>query len=461
MKTQKENRRYYIMKKQFNKIKFTKAERSLKICAAVVTFFFCAIMLYPLLFTASNAAKDNVKIYDVPPSILPDSPQSLSLVMDYSKLDQTGEELLDTIKKDNVLSMFSTMRKLSKDSIFEIKFYGVKDNKIIFKSRVHQMKLQLEMDYGIYMGTVVKANVLLNEDRYLRANDSIGYEYNENGLGETPDLSGMNGSYTQQLSSHLTEEFNVEGTLLSSGTKTNNFLLLESFKYYLQMPSYAYPQNELVAKYSFAIFVMNSVIVIGWAIVTQIILCSIAAFVISRLLTPRTGKLVLLFFLGGMMIPFASIMIPQLIMYKNLGFYNNYWALLIPFLCPYGFYIYLYKGFFDKIPGSYFEAGRLDGASNLYLYYNICMPLSKPIIFMIGLQTFISNWNDFFWAWMVTENQKLWTLNVALFNLSKNANTKQNFIMGLSIVTILPVLLLTIFFSKQLKESILAAGVKG
>lgn len=73
-------------------------------------------------------------------------------------------------------------------------------------------------------------------------------------------------------------------------------------------------------------------------------------------------------------------MLPQLIMYREMGAYNNYAALLLPFLYPYGFYVYLYKGFFDQIPGSYFEAAELDGAGSFYLYTRICMPLSKPII---------------------------------------------------------------------------------
>ena len=89
------------------------------------------------------------------------------------------------------------------------------------------------------------------------------------------------------------------------------------------------------------------------------------------------------------------------------------------------------------------------------------MPLSKPIISLIALQTFIGNWNDFFWAWMVTEDQNLWTLNGALYNISNNVSTKQNALMGLAVVTITPVILLSILFSKQLKQSIVASGVKG
>ena len=322
------------------------------------------------------------------------------------------------------------------------------------------MKLQMERDYGVYKSTAIKKEVLLHGDRYLRANESIGYEFDASGGLKLPE-QWLSDHFLEPVSSLLSEKYSTSGTLVSVGDQVKNLLNLESFKYYLEMPGYIYPNNERIAHMGFMTFVINSVIVIGFAMAAQVILCSICAFVISRQLSERAAKLVLLFFLGGMMIPFASIMLPQLIMYREMGAYNNYAALLLPFLYPYGFYVYLYKGFFDQIPGSYFEAASLDGAGSLYLYSKICMPLSKPIISLIALQTFIGNWNDFFWAWLVTEDQSLWTLNVALYNISNNAGTKQNALMGLSVVTVLPVIILSILFSKQLKQSIVASGVKG
>lgn len=322
------------------------------------------------------------------------------------------------------------------------------------------MKLQMECDYGIYKRTAIKKEILLHDDRYVRACESIGYEFDEKGIDKVPE-EGLANDFQDQITPVIQEKYTTAGTLVSIGNRTKNLLSLESFKYYLDMPAYIYPQSERVVKYGFLTFVMNSVIVIGFAMIAQVILCSVCAFVISRQLSQRAGKFVLMFFLGGMMIPFASIMLPQLIMYREMGAYNNYAALLLPFLYPYGFYVYLYKGFFDRIPGSYFEAAALDGAGSWYLYSRICMPLSKPIISLIALQTFIGNWNDFFWAWLVTEDQKLWTLNVALYNISNNVATKQNALMGLAVVTITPVILLSILFSKQLKQSIVASGVKG
>ena len=449
------------MKKNKNKIRYGKAERCLKIVAVTVSLLFAVLMLYPMIFAVSSSMKDNSKIYEVPPRLLPAKANSVSLVLDYSGQEFESEESMkDIMMQDNVLAMFGTNFKFADRSIMEIHVYGIRDGKTLFHSRAHQMKLQMECDYGIYKRTAIKREVLLHGDRYARACESIGYEFAPDGIDVSVE-EGLGTQFEKDISSMIEEKYTTTGKLISVGDKTKNILNLESFKYYLDMPAYIYPQSERVVKYGFLTFVMNSVIVIGFAMIAQVILCSVCAFVISRQLSPRAGKFVLMFFLGGMMVPFASIMLPQLIMYRDMGAYNNYAALLLPFLYPYGFYVYLYKGFFDQIPGSYFEAASLDGAGSWYLYTRICMPLSKPIISLIALQTFIGNWNDFFWAWLVTEDQNLWTLNVALYNISNNAGTKQNALMGLAVVTITPVILLSVLFSKQLKQSIVASGVKG
>lgn len=448
-------------KNRKNRIRCGKSERFLKIVAVTVSLLFAALMLYPLVFAVSSAMKDNSQIYKVPPKLLPGKANSVSFVLDYTGQEfQDAEEMKDQMLKDNVLVMFGTNFKFADQSIMEIHVYGTREGKTLFHSRAHQMKLQMECDYGIYKRTAIKKEILLHDDRYVRACESIGYEFDEKGIDKVPE-EGLADDFQDQIAPVIQEKYTTAGTLVGIGNRTKNLLSLESFKYYLDMPAYIYPQSERVVKYGFLTFVMNSVIVIGFAMIAQVILCSVCAFVISRQLSQRAGKFVLMFFLGGMMIPFASIMLPQLIMYREMGAYNNYAALLLPFLYPYGFYVYLYKGFFDQIPGSYFEAAALDGAGSWYLYSRICMPLSKPIISLIALQTFIGNWNDFFWAWLVTEDQNLWTLNVALYNISNNAGTKQNALMGLAVVTITPVILLSILFSRQLKQSIAASGVKG
>ncbi len=450
-----------MKRKENKKIRLSKGDLSLKIVAIIVTTISMLMILFPFALTISNAMKDNVKIYDVPPKLLPDSANSLSLTVDYTGFTGTDSELEAALQDDMVSAMFGIYTKLDRESIFEIKFYGVQDGKTIFYSRAHQIELQMEKEYGVYEGTVLKEKTLLYKDRAEKVSKILGYDFNVNGLSGHSAPEVVQAETLDMLDEVFAEKFPLKGELTACKTSRNNFLLLESFKHYMRLPQYMYDSNETIAKYGFMAFVGNTVLVIGFAIIAQVLLCSICGFVISRLLSPKSARFVLMFFLGAMMIPFVSIMLPQLIMYREMGAYNNYAALLLPFLYPYGFYVYLFKGFFDRIPGSYFEAARLDGASSFFLYTRICMPLSKPIISLIALQTFLGNWNDFFWAWMATERQDLWTLNVALYNISNNVSTKQNALMGISLVTILPVVLVSLIFSKQLKQSVMASGVKG
>jgi ABC-type glycerol-3-phosphate transport system permease component len=89
------------------------------------------------------------------------------------------------------------------------------------------------------------------------------------------------------------------------------------------------------------------------------------------------------------------------------------------------------------------------------------LPLAKPIIAVIAISTFLGSWNDFMWPWMIAQKQDLWTLNVALYNLSSSNVVKPNLIMGVSAVTILPVILITTIFSEQIKQSIASSGIRG
>lgn len=427
--------------------------------AYVVTILFSLLILYPFLYICANAMKDSAKIYDTPPKLTPDTPRSLSIVVHYDDMEQ--QKLLQTIQQDHIISMLSTIYEMPKESLFEIKFYGVQNGKTIYYARSHRARIDLEKDQGVFQGVAITQQTLANPERIQRTVDSMGYEFDPNGLDRTYDaqLLGQN-DLQPKLAGFLKDTYGLQGKLEGTVLTVNHWLLLESFAYYFRLPSFLYSSNQAVAHWSFFVFLFNTVIVIVWAVVTQVVLCALTAFPLSRLLPKRTANVMLLFFLGTTMIPFVAVMIPQFTMFKSMGFYDNYAALLLPHLLPYGFYVYLYKGFFDNLPESLFEAARIDGATDRYLFFKICMPLSKPIISVIALQTFLSNWNDFFWAWMVTEKQNLWTLNVALYNISKVTSVRPNFIMGLSVLTIIPVLLITILFSNQIKESIATSGIK-
>jgi multiple sugar transport system permease protein len=436
---------------------------SLKITAVVITLASCVLLLFPLVYMLTNSMKDNMQIYETPPKFLPSIPKTISIAVDYSEFKgKDRNEILDTALRDSTLSMYAVNHELNKDGIFEIKVYGILDNKTIFYSRVNKMRLQMNLDYGVYKGMTVREDLLLTNEKYTKSAEEIGYEFNLEGLDRKIDLSQADKNYTNDLmKKYLSENFKIKGRFIGTRLGNNAGIFFENFKYYFETPKMMYKNEPLIAKYSFLIFIANTVIVISWAILTQVFLCSITAYPLSRLFSKKISSIIMLYFLGTLMVPFVVIMIPQLLMFRKMGMYDNYAALLVPYLLPYGFYIFLFKGFFDRLPNELFEAARLDGASEFYVYRKICMPLSKPIISLIALQTFLSNLQDFMWAYMVIEKPRLWTLNVALYNLSKNTAVKENFMMGMSLVTILPAIILTIIFAKQIKESVANAGLKG
>ena len=174
--------------KKRNRIRCGRSERLLKITAVTVSLLFAALMLYPMIFAVSSSMKDNSQIYKVPPKLLPGKANSLSVVLDYTgKEFQDEEELKNQMMQDNVLVMFGTNFKFADQSIMEIHVYGTKDGKTLFHSRAHQMKLQMECDYGIYKRTAIKKEILLHDDRYIRACESIGYEFDPNGIPESAE----------------------------------------------------------------------------------------------------------------------------------------------------------------------------------------------------------------------------------------------------------------------------------
>ena len=185
--------------KKRNKIRCGRSERLLKIVAVTVSLLFAALMLYPMIFAVSSSMKDNSQIYKVPPRLLPGKANSLSVVLDYTgKEFQDEEELKDQMMQDNVLVMFGTNFKFADQSIMEIHVYGTKDGKTLFHSRAHQMKLQMECDYGIYKRTAIKKEILLHDDRYIRACESVGYEFDPNGISESVE-EGLGNEFEEQI----------------------------------------------------------------------------------------------------------------------------------------------------------------------------------------------------------------------------------------------------------------------
>jgi multiple sugar transport system permease protein len=151
------------------------------------------------------------------------------------------------------------------------------------------------------------------------------------------------------------------------------------------------------------------------AVVTQLIVNPLCAYALSRYPMRSTAR-ILLFVLATMAFPAEVALIPSFLLLKNLGLLNTIWALILPTVAS-GFSIFLLKGFFDSLPKELYEAGTIDGAGEMTMFSRVTLPLSKPIFAVIALQAFLGAYGAFMYAFLVCQDQRMWTIMVWLYEL--------------------------------------------
>lgn len=441
------------------------SEKGLKITAYIFSFIFTLLIIFPILYLVSLSLMDDNVVNSYPPKVIPPSPDSISIIIDYSKyMDKTEAELKDMILRDSAVAMYSTAFEQRGSIIGEIKVLGTMNGKTVYNSRAHIMALKSELQFGVYKKILVRTDLLLDKGRYLKSADIMGYTFNKNGIDKNFNNSDLGkDNLSNEIGNNLKEKYTISGEYIGSIVHKNFLLLFENYKYYYLMPTYIYKDVPVIKKFSFFAFMFNTLITVVFAAFAQLILTSLSAYPLSRLLSKKVANRVMLFFLFTMMVPFVCIMIPQLLLMKGWGFYNTYKGMLFPWLYPAPFSIFLFKGFFDRIPTPFFDAAKMDGANEMYIFTRICLPMSKSIITIIAVGAFIAGWSDFFWYFLVSNKMELWTLNVAnyVIGASPGAMNKQNFVMGLATVSIVPILIVAAIFSKQIKNSVISSGIKG
>jgi multiple sugar transport system permease protein len=194
---------------------------------------------------------------------------------------------------------------------------------------------------------------------------------------------------------------------------------------------------------------------------------AIAALVVSlsgayalAVLRPRYGPLVTGAVLATLFIPGVVSLVPRYLTVLDLplvhvSLLNSFWAIWLP-NAAHAFYVLLAKRFFDRLPRELMEAARVDGASPLRIFVSIVLPMSRPLIGVLGLLALIDGWKEFLWPLLVLPNPEKQPLSVALPRLTEN--NEQSLVMaGLFITLLIPVLL---FFAFQ-RQFLNAAGQAG
>jgi len=215
---------------------------------------------------------------------------------------------------------------------------------------------------------------------------------------------------------------------------------------------------EINILYAFANSMLFTVIIV----LVQIASSAMAAYAFARLRFPGRSLLFGLF-VASMMIPSVVLFIPNFILIKDLGWLNTMAGMVAPFCLMSGFSVFFLRQFFLSIPRDLEEAAILDGASHLYVFLRVVLPLSITPMVTIATLIGINSWNEFFWPFLVAKEEGSQVLTVALQAFQSQAPQGQpdwTGLMAATTITLLPTIALLVSFGRRVVESVQFSGGK-
>lgn len=204
--------------------------------------------------------------------------------------------------------------------------------------------------------------------------------------------------------------------------------------------------------------IINSLLVGTLVVAGNILFCFMTAYTLARhrFLVNKAlfGSAIII-----LMIPAHISIIPLYVLLVKAHMYDTIWALVLPWLVtPIG--IFLLKQYIESIPTSMEEAARIDGASEFRILFSVVMPMCRPALAVLAIQTFFTNWNSFLFPFILTSSDNLRTLPVALALLQGHQAIDWQRLMAGSAIAVVPVLIVFLILQRQIISGITAGAIK-
>lgn len=221
------------------------------------------------------------------------------------------------------------------------------------------------------------------------------------------------------------------------------------------------------ARYDFNLAAFNSIFRFSLPVVVLTVVSSLmVAYGFSRI-NWRGRSFFFGLCIATMMLPWQVTMVPLFIIFKNLGWLNSYWPLVVPAMFGNPYFIFLLRQFLLTIPEELSEAARIEGATEWGILWRILLPLCKPAIAVVVLFRFLGTWNDFLGPLIYLKDESQYPLALMIYRLQQTANSMGNsalaypHLMAVSTIVALPVIILFIFAQRTFIEGISTTGLKG
>ncbi|MUG99512.1 ABC transporter permease subunit [Scytonema sp. UIC 10036] len=209
----------------------------------------------------------------------------------------------------------------------------------------------------------------------------------------------------------------------------------------------------------FGQYLFNSTLVAVLTVGLNLVFCALAAYPLARLSFPGRDW-IFVAIVSTIMIPFQIVMIPLYILTVQLGLRNSYLGIIFPGLAS-AFGIFLLRQAFISVPKEMEEAARMDGCSELGIWWHIMLPAIRPALVTLAIFVFIGSWSDFLWPLIVIQDESLYTLPLGVAKLAGTFSLDWRLVAAGSVISIAPVLLLFLFLQRYIVPTETGSGVKG
>ncbi|EAD8596259.1 carbohydrate ABC transporter permease [Listeria monocytogenes] len=232
----------------------------------------------------------------------------------------------------------------------------------------------------------------------------------------------------------------------------------------LKIPPTIWPETftldnftKLFTEMDFAIYLKNTLIIVFFSFF-GLFLNAMAGYGFAKFKFKGKNKLFYLV-LATMMIPGQVTMIPVYLLLNASGLTNTMTGIVLPGLVG-AFGIFLFRQFMSTISDDLLEAARLDGASEFYIFWRIVIPISRPVLAVQGILTFIAGWNSFLWPLIIANDEKFYTLSVGLQLLKGQYGSNYALQMAGATFMVIPIILIFMTFQKYILKGFNVSGMK-
>ncbi|RLT34335.1 MAG: carbohydrate ABC transporter permease [Chloroflexi bacterium] len=227
---------------------------------------------------------------------------------------------------------------------------------------------------------------------------------------------------------------------------------------------------ELFRRAPFDIFFRNSFLITILSTLGSMLSCSLVGFGFARLRFRGRNWLFGLV-LSTMMLPVIIQLIPQFLLFKQLGWLNTFLPLIVPSWFAQGsyghgaFYIFLMRQFYKTIPLEFDEAARVDGANAFQIYWRVILPLTIPALVTVGIFAFLAAWSDFLYPLIFLSNKQQFTVALGVRSFMTTgggqAALQWRLLAGASILSIIPSLIVLLMGQKYFVQGVALSGLSG